>query len=130
MVDRLAVRRAARAVPRGLVPFWSGVALDTLGQEPAAMAAAIHGIFYGRVAPPRHERVRIDVPALVVGHPHDPIHPAADAAMLADELASCRFVEARSVLEWRRRPERLNAEVVDFLASCWSVDGLVSAADV
>jgi pimeloyl-ACP methyl ester carboxylesterase len=115
-----AVGRVARAVPRGLVPFWSGIALETLSQEPDAMAATIHGIFYGRVAPPRRERVLIEVPALVVGHPRDPIHPAADAAMLAEELSFCRFVEAESVVEWRRRPERLNGEAIDFLRTCWN----------
>jgi pimeloyl-ACP methyl ester carboxylesterase len=117
-----AVRRVAQAVPRTLVPFWSGIALDTLSQEPDAMGAAIHGIFYGRVAPPRHERIRITVPALVVGHPRDPVHPAADAAMLAEELVSCRFVEAASIVEWRRHPDRLNGEAVDFLRTCWDVD--------
>jgi pimeloyl-ACP methyl ester carboxylesterase len=124
-----AVRRAAQAVPRSLVPFWSGIALDTFSQEPDAMAAAIHGIFYGRVAPPRHERIRIATPALVIGHPHDPVHPAADAAMLADELLSCRFVEARSIVEWRRRPDRLNAEALDFLRTCWDADDLDAAVD-
>jgi pimeloyl-ACP methyl ester carboxylesterase len=124
-----AVRRLARAVPRRLVPFWSGIALDTFSQEPEPMAAAIHGIFYGRVAPPHHERIQIDVPALVVGHPRDPIHPAADAAMLAEELVACRFVEARSIVEWRRRPERLNAETLDFLATCWAAGDLEAAAD-
>jgi pimeloyl-ACP methyl ester carboxylesterase len=124
-----AVRRLAQAVPRSLVPFWPGIALDTLSQEPGAMAATIHGIFYGRVAPPHDERVAIDVPALVVGHPRDPIHPAADAAMLAEELVWCRFVEAESVVEWRRRPDRLNGEALDFLAGCWGTGGLAVAAD-
>jgi pimeloyl-ACP methyl ester carboxylesterase len=124
-----AVSRLAQAVPRSLVPFWPGIALDTMSQEPDAMAATIHGIFYGRVAPPRHERVTINVPALVVGHPRDPIHPAADAAMLADELVSCRFVEAKSVVEWRRRPDRLNGEALDFLRTCWAADDLTAALD-
>ena len=124
-----AVGRLAQAVPRSLVPFWSGIALDTMSQEPHAMAATIHGIFYGRVAPPHDERIAIDVPALVVGHPRDPIHPAADAAMLADELVSCRFVEAESFLEWRRRPDRLNAEALDFVQACWVADDLSAVAD-
>jgi pimeloyl-ACP methyl ester carboxylesterase len=124
-----AVGRVARAVPRSIVPFWSGIALDTLSQEPDAMAATIHGIFYGRVAPPHHERVAIDVPALVVGHPRDPIHPAADAAMLAEELVSCRFVEAKSFVEWRRRPARLNGEALHFLADCWRASHISAAAD-
>jgi pimeloyl-ACP methyl ester carboxylesterase len=124
-----AVSRLAQAVPRSLVPFWSGIALDTMSQDPDAMAATIHGIFYGRVAPPRHERVTIDVPTLVIGHPRDPIHPAADAAMLAEELVSCRFVEAKSFIEWRRRPERLNGEALHFLQACWFADEISAAAD-
>jgi pimeloyl-ACP methyl ester carboxylesterase len=114
-----AVRRVSRAVPRGVVPFWSGIALDTLDQRPAPMAAAIHGIFFGRIAPSSKRRRQIQAPALVVGHPRDPIHPAADAAMLADELPRARFVAARSILEWRARPARLDAEAVEFVSSCW-----------
>lgn len=115
-----AVARAARAVPRGLVPFWIGVGLDTLNQRPDAMAAAIHGIFFGRVAPPSRRRKQITAPALVVGHRRDPIHPWADAEMLAEEMPNSRFVAARGILEWRLRPERLDAEAVDFVTSCWS----------
>ena len=116
-----ATRRLARLVPRGVVPFWTGIALDTLDQRPAPMAAAIHGIFFGRIAPSSKRRRQIQSPALVVGHPRDPIHPAADAAMLADEMPNARFVEARSILEWRSKPARLDAEAVDFVTQCWSV---------
>lgn len=114
-----AVARLTRAVPRGLVPFWVGVTLDTLDQRPDAMAATIHGIFFGRVAPPSRRRRQITAPALVVGHRRDPIHPWADAEMLAEEMPNSRFVEAHGILEWRLRPERLNAEAVDFVSSCW-----------
>ena len=34
----------------------------------------------------RRSGAPIEAPALVVGHPADPIHPAADAAMLAEEM--------------------------------------------
>ena len=50
------IRRAAMLVPRGLVPFWAGVGLDTLMQQPAPMAATIHGIFFGRIAPSSKRR--------------------------------------------------------------------------
>jgi pimeloyl-ACP methyl ester carboxylesterase len=113
-------RRLARMVPRGVVPFWVGIGLDTMEQHAAPMAAAIHGIFFGRIAPSSKRRRMIEAPALVVGHPRDPIHPAADAAMLADEMPNARFVAARSILEWRARPERLTGEAVDFVAKCWS----------
>ncbi len=116
-------RFLARAVPRGVVPFWAGIVLDTLDQRAAPMAATLHGIFFGRVAPSSRDRRRISAPALVVGHEHDLLHPAADAAMLCDELAGARFVKASSILEWRFRPDRLDAEAVAFVESCWS-DGL------
>jgi pimeloyl-ACP methyl ester carboxylesterase len=114
------VRLAARAVPRRLVPFWADVALDALDQRPGAMAATVHGVFFGRMAPPSRDRRAIDVPALVVGHRRDPVHPAADAAMLAEEIADSRFVEARGLLEWRVRPDRLDRIAVDFVTECWT----------
>ena len=67
----------------------------------------------------RSERRAITAPALVVGHPADPIHPAADAAMLAEELPNAPFVRARSILEWRIAPERLDREAADFALGCW-----------
>ncbi len=114
-----AISKLSRMVPRGIVPFWIGVGLDTLNQQPAPMAAAMHGIFFGRVAPPSRRRKQIKAPALVVGHPRDPIHPWNDAQMLAGELPNSRFVAARGILEWRLRPERLNAEAVAFVSECW-----------
>jgi pimeloyl-ACP methyl ester carboxylesterase len=116
-------RRLTKLVPRGVVPFWAGIVLDTFDQQPAPMAAAIHGIFFGRIAPPSKRRRQMEAPALVVGHPRDPIHPAADAAMLADEMPNARFVAARGILEWRARPERLNAEAISFVTECWQQRG-------
>jgi pimeloyl-ACP methyl ester carboxylesterase len=117
-----ALRLATRAVPRGLVPFWVGIGLDTFDQRPRPMAAAVHGIFFGRIAPSSRLRQAITAPALVVGHPHDPVHPAADAAMLAEELPDSRFVEAHGILEWRLKPARLNALTSDFVAECYEAD--------
>jgi pimeloyl-ACP methyl ester carboxylesterase len=113
------VRALTRPVPRGLVPFWAGVVLDTLDQRPASVAAVIHGIIFGRVAPQSKQRRTITAPALIVGHPTDPIHPFADAAMLAEEMPNSQFEKARSILEWRSRPERLNALAADFALACW-----------
>ncbi|HEX6247665.1 MAG TPA: alpha/beta hydrolase [Nocardioidaceae bacterium] len=117
-VSVTATRALTRMVPRGVVPFWTGVVLDTLNQRPAALAAAIHGIFFGRVAPSSRLRRLIQAPALVVGHRRDPIHPWADAALLAEEMPHARFVEAHGILEWRRRPERLTGEALAFLREC------------
>jgi pimeloyl-ACP methyl ester carboxylesterase len=119
------LRLLTRAVPRGVVPFWAGIVLDTLDQRPAPMAALIHGIFFGRIAPGSRLRKGIQAPALVIGHPHDPIHPAADAAMLAEELPDSTFVEARGILEWRMRPQRLNAIAADFVEGCYDGEAVV-----
>ena len=114
------LRMVTRAVPRGVVPFWAGIMLDTLDQRPAPMAALIHGIFFGRIAPSSRLRKGIEAPVLVVGHPRDPIHPAADAAMLAEELPDSTFVEAHGILEWRFKPQRLNEITAEFVERCYA----------
>src|SRR3954453_4452940 len=113
------LRRLTRPVPRGVVPFWAGIVLDTLDQRADSLAAVLHGILFGRVAPSSKQRRQITAPALVVGHTADPIHPFADSRMLARELANAEFVRASSVLEWRFWPERLNALAADFSLRCW-----------
>ena len=113
------VRLVTRPIPRGIVPFWAGIALDTLDQRADAVAAVVHGLFFGRLAPSSKQRRAIAAPALIVGHPADPIHPAADAAMLAEEMLEATFVKARSIFEWRVRPDRLNAEAAEFALDCW-----------
>jgi pimeloyl-ACP methyl ester carboxylesterase len=113
------LRLLTRPVPRGLVPFWVGIWLDTLDQRAGSVAAVVHGLFFGRVAPSSKQRRGIAAPALVVGHPADPIHPAADAAMLAEEMPAATFVRARSILEWRVSPDRLNRAAIGFALGCW-----------
>lgn len=111
---------STRLVPRRLAPHWGQVVLDTLDQRPGPMAATVHGLFFGRVAPPAKVRAALPHPALVVGHPRDPIHLAADARMVAEELTRASYVEASSILEWRLRPERLTQRAVDFVAEAWT----------
>jgi pimeloyl-ACP methyl ester carboxylesterase len=113
------LRRMTRPVPRGLVPFWAGIALDTMDQRADSMAAVLHGIIFGRVAPSSRQRRRITAPALIIGHTADPIHPFADSRMLAGELENAEFVRASTLLEWRFWPERLNAKAIEFSLRCW-----------
>jgi pimeloyl-ACP methyl ester carboxylesterase len=117
------VRMLTRPIPRGIVPFWAGIILDTLDQRADSVAAVVHGLFFGRVAPSSKQRRAIRVPALVVGHPRDPIHPAADAAMLAEEMPNATFVQARNILEWRVSPDRLNRAAAGFALGCWQASG-------
>lgn len=114
-------RLLSRPVPRSLLPFWAGIALDVLDQRSGATAALLHGLLFGRIAPRSRERRAITAPTLVVGHPRDPLHPASDAAMLVAEIPGAELVAARSPLEWRLRPERLTGAAIGFCQSCWRV---------
>jgi pimeloyl-ACP methyl ester carboxylesterase len=113
------VRFVTRRVPRGIVPWWVGIGLDTVDHKPGPLAAYVHGLFFGHVAPPAAQRRRIQAPALVIGHPRDPLHPASDAEMLAGELPNATFQKAGSILEWRRSPERLDLVATKFVLDCW-----------
>jgi pimeloyl-ACP methyl ester carboxylesterase len=114
------VQAAANAVPRGAPPFLLDIALDTMRQDPEPSGAVLQGLFFGRVAPHRAQRRTFTQPALVIGHPRDPIHPFSDAGMLADELPAGRLLEASSILELRVAPERLTGEIADFIDECWA----------
>lgn len=112
------VAAGARLAPRGLSHL-ADVGLDWIGQDPGPSAAVLQGLFFGRVAPPRTERVNIEARALVIGHTRDPIHPFSDSGMLVRELPNSTLLEASSILELRLQPERLTGEIADFLDACW-----------
>jgi pimeloyl-ACP methyl ester carboxylesterase len=122
------VGRAARAVPRRILPHYGNVALDLVRQEPGPSAAVLQGLFFGRVAPHRNDRRGFDTPALILGHRRDPVHPFSDAGMLAEELRNARLVEAESFVELRLHPERLTNEIADFLDEVWARAGSRNAA--
>src|SRR3954453_6144503 len=118
----LAVARAVSGVVRRLPRTPSqllNVGLDWAGQDPKPSGAVLQGLFFGRVAPPRTLRAQIETPALVIGHPRDPIHPFSDADMLVREMRHSRMVEANSILELRLSPQRLTGEIGRFLDECW-----------
>lgn len=114
------VQRAARLIPRRAVPDLANVSLDSLRQDPGPSGAVLQGLFFGRIAPHRTERRTLTPPALVIGHPRDPIHPFSDADDLARELPNGRLLDANSILELRVRPERLTREIAAFVDECWA----------
>jgi pimeloyl-ACP methyl ester carboxylesterase len=114
-----ALASAARRMPTGRGPWLADVALDTIRQDPAPSAAVLHGLFFGRTAPHKNLRRQLRAPALVIGHHRDPVHPFSDSGALVKELPNARLVEASSILELRLTPERLTAEIGDFLDECW-----------
>ena len=117
------VQQLARAVPERGLPELANVVLDTMRQDPRPSGAVLQGLFFGRIAPHRAQRRGFDMPALVIGHRRDPVHPFSDAGMLADELPDGRLLEAESLLELRLAPARLTGEIADFLDECWRPRG-------
>jgi pimeloyl-ACP methyl ester carboxylesterase len=103
-------------VPRtGFGPLNSALGIASL--SPETIAAVLHGVLVGPVAPTQDERRATDVPALVLAHRLDLIHPFDDAANLVEQLPVATLVRARSPLELRLRPGRLTQEIVTFLSS-------------
>jgi pimeloyl-ACP methyl ester carboxylesterase len=114
-----ALSALTRRIPGRRLPWQADVLLDLVRQDPGPSAALLQGLFFGRTAPHRAERRGIEVPALVIGHRHDIVHPFSDAGMLADELPRARLVQAGSIVELRVAPERLTGEIAGFVDECW-----------
>lgn len=112
------VSRVAQIAPRGLSHL-TDVGLDWISRDPGPSASILQGLFFGRVAPPRSERGRMETRALVIGHGRDPIHPFSDADMLVRELRNGRMLEANSLWELRLAPDRLTKEIAAFVDECW-----------
>jgi pimeloyl-ACP methyl ester carboxylesterase len=112
------VARLTRAIPRS--HFLVDLLIDFVRRDPAASLAVLDGLTFGRVAPHRHERRKLTLPTLAIGHPRDPIHPFSDADILARDLPQARLVEAESIVEWRLRPARLDAALCEFLDEVWA----------
>jgi pimeloyl-ACP methyl ester carboxylesterase len=103
----------ARRVPRS--HYLLDIGLDWIRQDPEPSRAVLEGILFGRTAPTKEERRALRQPALVIGHPNDPLHPFSDADMLVEEMPKARLVDANSILEWRITPGRLTNELATFL---------------
>jgi pimeloyl-ACP methyl ester carboxylesterase len=113
-----AISTVTNQIPRR--NFLVDILLDWTRRDPDASEAVLEGILFGRTAPPREERERIDLPALVIGHPADPLHPFTDSDMLAQELPQARLVNAESIFEWRVKPDRLDDELIRFIADVYA----------
>jgi pimeloyl-ACP methyl ester carboxylesterase len=97
-------------------------ALNAASLSPEVLAAIMHGVLVGPVAPTQDERRGIDAPALIMAHRHDLLHPFDDAANLARQLPNAELVKARSPLELRLRPQRLTGRVAQFLREVWAAE--------
>jgi pimeloyl-ACP methyl ester carboxylesterase len=112
------VSRVASTLPRS--HFIVDLGLDFLRQGPGPSVSVLEGLLLGETSPRSAERRGIEHPALIVGHPNDPLHPFSDAGMLVGELPNAHQIDANSIFEWRLKPDRLNAELAAFLDQVWS----------
>jgi pimeloyl-ACP methyl ester carboxylesterase len=110
--------RVTSLIPR--TNFLIDIGLDWVRQRPGPSLAVLEGLLLGETAPHREDRQGIEQPTLIVGHTRDPLHPLSDSGMLAEELANATLVEANSIVEWRLKPQRLDAELAAFLESLWA----------
>jgi pimeloyl-ACP methyl ester carboxylesterase len=92
-----------RRLPRTPFPALNSV-LQAAAISPESMAAVLHGVLVGPVAPTVEARAAITAPTLVLGHRHDLIHPFDDAENLVAQLPHATLVPARSPFELRLRP--------------------------
>jgi pimeloyl-ACP methyl ester carboxylesterase len=106
-----------RRIPR--THFLVDILLDFVRRDPVASRSVLDGLLFDRVAPPIQDRRALTQPTLVIGHPSDPIHPFSDCDCTARDLPNARLVTARSMLEWRLHPERLDRELLAFLDEVW-----------
>ncbi|MGI8803809.1 MAG: alpha/beta fold hydrolase [Solirubrobacteraceae bacterium] len=113
------VAKALAGLPRFGLGHWANVGLDWISQEPAPSGAVLRGLTFGRVAPHRSQRRRMETPALVIGHHRDPVHAFSDAGTLAEEMPNARLLEATSIVELRIAPARLTGEIGRFIDECW-----------
>ena len=97
--------------------------LDSLicaaASDPDELAAVLHGVMLGPIAPTVEQRRSVTAPALVMGHRRGLMHRFSDAESLASELPNARLVRAYNIAELWLRPSRLCAELSTFLGSAW-----------
>jgi pimeloyl-ACP methyl ester carboxylesterase len=111
-------RAASRLPAEKFGPVGSFV--SAAGSDPDEIAAVLHGVLVGPIAPTGNQRRAITAPALVLGHGIDLIHSFTDARRLARQLPNARLIRTRTFAELWVRPARLTAEISEFLDRVWA----------
>ncbi len=87
-----------------------------LGQNPLALTCAVRGLLQSPFHDPEAYR-RISVPALIMAHENDGLHPVRSAKLLEEMIPASRLVVAPGPGYWRENPGEFISEVNDFLDS-------------
>jgi len=96
-----------------------GSFVSAAASDPDEIAAVLHGVLVGPIAPTVDQRRVITAPALVLGHRVDLIHSFTDARRLARQLPNSRLIRTHTFAELWVRPARLIAEISEFLDHVW-----------
>ena len=115
---RLVSWAASRLPASGFGPLDSFI--SAAASDPDEIAAVLHGVLLGPIAPTIDQRRAITAPALVLGHGIDLIHSFSDAKRLARQLPDARLIRTRTFAELWVRPARLTAEISEFLDRVWA----------
>jgi pimeloyl-ACP methyl ester carboxylesterase len=115
---RLVSWAASRLPPARFGTF--GTFISAASSDPDEIAAVLHGVLLGPIAPTIEQRRSIAAPALVLGHGIDLVHSFRDAKNLARQLPDSRLIRTRTFAELWVRPARLTAEISEFLDRVWA----------
>lgn len=112
-----AYRPFARLLRRLPLPKtdWMASGINAIAAEPEVIRAVLHGILVGPVVPAAAVRRQLAMPTLIIGHGGDRLHSWRDAVALAREMPNAKLLKANSLIELRRKPERLWADIQSFL---------------
>jgi pimeloyl-ACP methyl ester carboxylesterase len=94
--------------------------IGAVASDPDEIAAVLHGVLLGPIAPTVEQRRSITAPALVLGHGIDLIHSFGDAQHLARQLPDAKLIRTRTFAELWVWPGRLTAEITEFLDRVWA----------
>jgi pimeloyl-ACP methyl ester carboxylesterase len=97
-----------------------GSFITAAASDPHEMAAVLHGVLVGPIAPTVEQRRAITAPALILGHGIDLIHSFTDAERLARQLPDSRLIRTRTFAELWVHPARLTGEICEFLDRVWA----------
>ena len=91
--------------------------IDLASHRPKSAHAVLRGLLDDDPPGQDEATVRaIDLPALVIGHRLDPLHPLDDARWLTATMPNARLVEAATILSNRVRYRELAGLIEEFLA--------------
>jgi pimeloyl-ACP methyl ester carboxylesterase len=119
---RLISSVASRLPSSGFGPLDSFINAAT--SDPDEIAAVLHGILVGPIAPTIEQRRSITAPTLVLGHGIDLIHSFSDARNLSRQLPDARLIRTHTAAELWVHPARLTAEITEFLDEVWAGDAV------